>query len=197
MGPLRRDALAAAAEWVVKVERYANATPGLVATVGKVDSSSGAGNVIAGRFAATLDVRHPLDPIRHAAVQHFIDYAQSSGAARGVTLTHTTSIDQPAVPMGSALSALLAAAATRATGHEPRSITSGAGHDAMILARRVPAAILFLRSPGGLSHHPEETALPEDVQAAFATGVEFLRTLRDDRAMLERIAARPSEAPHA
>jgi allantoate deiminase len=192
MGPLRHDALAAAAEWVVEVERYANAGGGLVATVGKVESSSGAGNVIAGRFTATLDVRHPHDAVRSAAVQYFIDYAQASGAARGVAIAHTTSIDQPAVPMGSALSALLAAAATRATGFEPRSITSGAGHDAMIVARTVPAAILFLRSPSGLSHHPDETVSPEDVEAAIATGVEFLRSLRDDRAMLERIAARTS-----
>jgi len=201
MGPLRHDALAAAAQWVVEVERYANACAGLVATVGKVESSSGAGNVIAGRFTATLDVRHAQDDVRHAAVRHYIDCARAAGSARGVTLAHTTSIDQPAVPMGSGLSALLTAAAARATGQEPRSITSGAGHDAMIVARRVPAAILFLRSPGGLSHHPEESVLPEDVEAALATGVEFLRALRDDRAMLERIAARSSlrsrEVPHA
>lgn len=189
MGPLRHDALAAAAQWIVEVERYANTCSGLVATVGKVESSSGAGNVIAGRFTATLDVRHPQDEVRGAAVQHFIEHAHAAAATRGVAVTHTISIDQPAVPMASELSALLAAAAARATGMEPRSITSGAGHDAMIVARRVPAAILFLRSPGGLSHHPDEAVQPEDVAAAFATGLEFLRTLRDDRAMLERIAA--------
>jgi len=190
MGALRHDALAAAAEWIVEVERYANGCAGLVATVAKVESSSGAGNVIAGRFTATLDVRHALDEIRGAAVQHYIECADVAAAARGVTVAHTTSIDQPAVPMGSALSALLSAAAARAAGVEPRSITSGAGHDAMIVARRVPAAILFLRSPGGLSHHPDESVLPEDVAAALAAGVEFLRTLRDDRAMLEQLAAR-------
>jgi allantoate deiminase len=190
MGALRHDALAAAAQWVVEVERYANACPGLVATVGKVESSSLAGNVIAGRFVATLDVRHPEDDLRQAAVQHFIDYAQTTAAMRGATVRFTTSIDQPAVPMCSDLSALLRAAATRAVGHEPRYITSGAGHDAMIVARRVPAAILFLRTPRGLSHHPDETVLPEDVEAALASGVEFLRSLRDDRAMLERISAR-------
>jgi allantoate deiminase len=201
MGPLRHDALAAAAQWVVEVERYANFCAGLVATVGKVESSSGAGNVIAGKFTATLDVRHAQDDVRHGAVQHYIEYAHAAAAARGVTLAHIASIDQLAVPMGSELSALLRAAATRATGCEPRSITSGAGHDAMIVARRVPAAILFLRSPGGLSHHPDESVLPEDVAAALATGVEFLRALRDDRAMLERIATRTSlrnrEVPHA
>jgi allantoate deiminase len=192
MGPLRRDALAAAAEWIVELERYANATRGLVATVGKVESSSGAGNVIAGRFTATLDVRHPHDPVRHAAVQHFLSTAHAAAARRGCTVAHTTSIDQPAVPMGSQLSALLAAAVARTTGRQPRFMTSGAGHDAMIVARRVPAAILFLRSPGGLSHHPEESVAPADVAAALAAGLEFLRTLRDDRATLQRIATRTS-----
>jgi len=190
MGALRHDALAAAAQWVVEVERYANACTGLVATVGKVESSSRAGNVIAGRFVATLDVRHPEDDLRRAAVQHFIEYAQTAAATRGATVTFTTSIDQAAVPMCSDLSALLLAAAECATGQKPQYITSGAGHDAMIVARRIPAAILFLRSPGGLSHHPDETVLPSDVEAALAAGVEFLRTLRDDRAMLERIAVR-------
>jgi allantoate deiminase len=192
MGALRHDALAAAAEWIVEVEGYANACPGLVATVAKVESSSGAGNVIAGKFTATLDVRHARDEVRSAAVQHCIECANAAAAARRLTVAHTTSIDQPAVPMGSDLSALLTAAAARATGREPRSITSGAGHDAMIVDRRVPAAILFLRSPGGLSHHPDESVLPEDVAAALGTGVEFLRALRDDRAMLGHLAAHTS-----
>ena len=187
MGPLRRDALATAAQWIVEVERYANACVGLVATVGKVESSSSAGNVIAGRFTATLDVRHPRDDVRSAAVQHYLDYARSAAAARGVTVASSTSIDQPAVPMCSDLSALLGEAALRATGQPPRAMTSGAGHDAMIVARRVPATILFLRSPGGLSHHPDEAVVPGDVEAALATGVEFLRSLRDDSTILERI----------
>jgi allantoate deiminase len=190
MGPLRHDALAAAANWIVEVERYANECDGLVATVGKVDSSSSAGNVIAGRFVATLDVRHARDGVRSVAVRHYIERARSVGIVRGVSVDYTTSIDQNAVPMCSDLSALVAVAATRGTGCDPLSITSGAGHDAMIVARRVPSAILFLRSPGGLSHHPDEAVLPTDVAAAFATGLEFLRGLRDDRAMLERVAAR-------
>jgi allantoate deiminase len=201
MGPLRRDALATAAQWVVEVERYANECAGLVATVGKVESSSGAGNVIAGKFTATLDVRHPNDEVRHTAIRHYLDYAQTAGAVRGVTVAYTTSIDQAAVRMGSELSELLGRAAARSIGHEPRFLTSGAGHDAMIVARRIPAAILFLRSPGGLSHHPDEAVLPGDVEAALATGVEFLRSLRDDGKVLERVteaaAVRKREGIHA
>jgi allantoate deiminase len=56
-------------------------------------------------------------------------------------------------------------------------MASGAGHDAMIVARRMPAAMLFLRSPGGISHHPDETVLAEDVDAALDVGREFLEWL--------------------
>ena len=187
MGPLRHDALAAAAAWIVEVERYAAATPGLVATVGKLEVPSAAGNVVPGASIATLDVRHAHDSVRAAAVQHLVDFARTAAAARGVALAHTTSLDQSAVPMDPALAALVAESVGRTTGRSARILTSGAGHDAMILARRVPSAMLFLRTPGGLSHHPDESVLSADVEAALAAGLEFLARLRDDRAMLDQL----------
>jgi allantoate deiminase len=51
----------------------------------------------------------------------------------------------------------------------------------MILAPVIPSTMLFLRSPRGLSHHPDESVRPEDVEAALATAMEFLTQLRDDR----------------
>lgn len=204
MGPLRHDALVAAAEWIVEVERYASAIPGLVATVGRIDVPSAAANVIPGACIATLDVRHAQDSVRTAAVQHYFDYAKRAGAARGVAVADATSLDQSAVPMDPVLTSLFMEAATRTTGHPTRVITSGAGHDAMIVAHRLPAAMLFLRSPGGLSHHPDEAVVPADVEAALAAGVEFLRILRDDKAMLDARTAtrtqtsqRRREAPNA
>ena len=190
MGTQRHDALAAAAQWIVEVERFANGCDGLVATVGKLETMGGASNVIAGNVAATLDVRHVQDERRHAAVAHIVEAAQAAAAAREVVVSHTTSLDQPAVAMDCDLTALLTEASMLATGHAVRRMSSGAGHDAMIVAHKVPSAMLFLRTPGGLSHHPDEAVLPDDVEAAMETGVEFLRRLRDDRAMLERIAAR-------
>jgi allantoate deiminase len=56
-------------------------------------------------------------------------------------------------------------------------MSSGAGHDAMIMARRMPAAMLFLRSPGGISHHPDETVLPEDIAAALQVAEALLNEL--------------------
>ncbi len=58
-------------------------------------------------------------------------------------------------------------------------MTSGAGHDAMILAQKVPVAMLFLRSPNGISHHPDECVLSQDVAAALRTGACFLEQLEE------------------
>jgi allantoate deiminase len=60
------------------------------------------------------------------------------------------------------------------TGSAVHRMASGAGHDAMIVARRMPAAMLFLRSPGGVSHHPDESVLAKDVDAAVEAGMKFL-----------------------
>ena len=64
---------------------------------------------------------------------------------------------------------------------------SGAGHDAMVMAARVPTAMLFLRSPGGISHHPDETVREEDVEAALQVGASFLSGWRQ---RLDRIEQR-------
>jgi allantoate deiminase len=185
---LRHDALAAAAEWVVKVEAIANATPELVATVGSVETKPGLGNVIAAEVNATLDVRHAEDAVRRQAVYQAIQAAQRAADSRGVALTLHTSIDQVAVPMAPHLTQLLVAAA-ETSGCDASPVSSGAGHDAVIVARRIPAAMLFLRSPGGLSHHPGESVIPTDVQAAFATAMEFLRRLGDDSALATALAS--------
>jgi allantoate deiminase len=173
---LRNDAAAGAAEWVVAAERLAFETPGLVATVGDLRTYPGAGNVIAGQARASLDVRHEDDHIRHRAVDTLLAEAESIARRRGLMVAGNMLMDQPAVPMDKGLSAL-AAQAIRETGIEPLSMVSGAGHDAMILAERVPSTMIFLHSPGGISHHPEESVRPQDVQNALAAGRAFLRLM--------------------
>ncbi len=156
---LRHDAMAAAADWIVAVEAYATSLSGLVATVGKIEASPGAGNVIADQVTASLDVRHANDNTRNDAVAALIVAAQAAGAKRDVQVTTDTQLEQSAVPLDRRLTGTLHNAATRA-GFPCRRMTSGAGHDAMILAPTIPSTMLFLRSPGGLSHHPDESVLP-------------------------------------
>jgi allantoate deiminase len=173
---LRRDALAAAAEWIGFVETVANGEADLVATAGKLEAEPNAANVIAGSVRVSLDVRHLRDAVRMEAVQRILAQAQVIAARRGVSFESWRLMDQVAVPMDEELTSLLGDA-VEAAGFPLRRMPSGAGHDAMVMATRLPAAMLFLRSPGGISHHPAEAVLEEDVEAALKVGELFLRRL--------------------
>jgi allantoate deiminase len=176
---LRHDALAAAAEWITQVESVARATNGLVATVGKITVKPNAGNVVPSEAEVSLDLRHANDASRISAVDKLIESANLIAERRGLALQRTDRLDQPAVPMDERLTSFLADA-IEAAGMPGKQMPSGAGHDAMVLAARVPTAMLFLRSPGGLSHHPAESVLEEDVEAALKVGSKFLERLAAD-----------------
>ena len=173
---LRHDALAGASEWIGAVEREALAGRDLVATVGRIEARPGAGNVIAGSAAMSLDVRHVDDAIRTEAVARLLDCAQQIAARRGLTFTSELRLDQPAAPMDAGLTEVLAQA-VRAGGHSDHRMPSGAGHDAMIMAKQMPAAMLFLRSPGGISHHPDESVLGARCRRGARNGRAFPRTI--------------------
>jgi allantoate deiminase len=176
---LRRDALAAAAEWITAVEALARRTDGLVATAGRVTVEPNAGNVVPGKVQVSLDVRHARDLTRLSAVEELVGKAGAIAAFRELTLERTDRLNQPAVPMDERVTASLTDA-IEAAGYPVKTMSSGAGHDAMVMAARVPAAMLFLRSPGGISHHPSETVLEVDVEAALHVGREFLLRLAGD-----------------
>lgn len=175
----RRDALAAAAQWIVAVEARALNTPGLVATVGKIEAEPNAGNVIAGRVEVCLDVRHERDTVRLEAVDELLAKAEAIARQRAMSATVISRWDQPAVPMDEQLTAFLTDA-MEAAGLAARMVPSGAGHDAMVMAARVPTAMLFLRSPGAISHHPAESVRAEDVEASLRVAREFLLRLSSD-----------------
>ncbi|MGB6746041.1 MAG: allantoate amidohydrolase [Terracidiphilus sp.] len=173
---LRRDALAGAAEWIAGVEALAKSTGGLVATVGKIEAAPNAGNVVPGVATVSLDVRHAIDSARMAAVDSLLEQANAIAGRRGLALSYKRQMDQPAVPMDERLTAFLAES-IQASGFAVKRMTSGAGHDAMVMAARVPTAMLFLRSPGGISHHPDEAVREGDVEAALHVGHKFLERL--------------------
>jgi allantoate deiminase len=127
----------------------------------------------------SLDARHAHDAIRVSVVEVLVTSAREIASRRGLALDRNDRLDQPAVPMDERLTAYLVSA-IEAAGYAPKSMPSGAGHDAMVMATRLPTAMLFLRSPGGISHHPDEAVLEEDVEAALHVGREFLRHLASD-----------------
>jgi len=173
---LRHDALAAAAEWIGTVESHAQNTSGLVATVGAIQANPGAGNVIAGETRLSLDVRHRSDEERKRAVDYFVRQAEDIATRRGLKAKRNVLMDQLAVQMDPFLVKQVEHAIGQAR-CEPYRMMSGAGHDAMILAGKVPSAMIFLRTPGGISHHPAESVEVGDVEKAIECGVHLLEQL--------------------
>jgi allantoate deiminase len=172
----RQDAVVGVAEWIGCVEAHALGTKGLVATTGRIDADPGAANVIAGRCRVTLDVRHADDRVRVAAVERLRVAAHEIGARRRLQVEWLPRLDQPGTEMDPQLVAMLARALD-AVGAPPTVMSSGAGHDAMIVAPHMPAAMLFIRTPGGISHHPAESVDESDVAIALAAGLNFLDQL--------------------
>ena len=168
----RRDALCAAAEFVVEVERAARRETGSVATVGEISSLPGASNVIPGEAKLSLDVRHPEDAARERLCDHLEARAREIAACRGCESEWRVRQQTGAVAMDAELCALLERAVEE-TGTPATRLSSGAGHDAMQLAVLAPVAMLFVRCERGISHNPAESVDTDDVGAA----IEVVRNL--------------------
>ncbi|WP_246088353.1 allantoate amidohydrolase [Phreatobacter stygius] len=170
---LRSDALAAAAEIILMVERRAREQPGLVATVGHIETPGGAVNTVPGKVRLTLDLRSPFDAQREAALGAITRDIRAIARARGIGCDIAMSYEAPAAPCDAGLSARLAASAGRC-GVPYTSLPSGAGHDAMAFRGVLPFAMLFVRCRDGLSHHPDEFAAADDIDVAARVLADFL-----------------------
>jgi allantoate deiminase len=173
---LRRDALCAAAEFTALVEQCALSNPGLVATVGQIAVEPNAANVIPGAAWLSLDLRHQEDTQRRQArrlMRHTLDLIQRK---RLVKCEWESVQETPSVPCSPELSALLRQAALK---HQPEilALPSGAGHDAAIMARITPVAMLFVRCREGISHHPDESVRAADIATALAVLFDFVSLL--------------------
>ena len=175
---LRRDALTAAAEWILAVETLAREREGLVATVGQLAVEPGVGNVIPGLAKLSLDLRHAEDPVRIQSGAELRRRAEVIAASRGVEV-EWSSEDAAAVDLSPELTEVLVEAVAAAGGPVVR-LASGAGHDAAILSTIAPAAMLFVRCAGGVSHNPAESVLLEDVAAAIEATVRFLELIETE-----------------
>jgi allantoate deiminase len=171
---LRRDPLIAAAEAVLVIERIAAEGPeGLVATVGQIGVKPGAPNVIPGVAEFTVDVRAGVDAVRDRGLAEIEDVLREIADDRKLGLEIERVQNLPATEMDGRLRGLLSAAAAM-KGQAAPELVSGAGHDAMMLARLAPAAMLFIRCEGGVSHNPAEAVTPDDCEAALDVLLAFV-----------------------
>lgn len=181
----RRDALTAAAQIVLAVERVAlmYAEHGLVATVGVLDVSPGSSNVIPGRVSLSVDVRAPDDSLRVRAVDQILAQVKSVSEERRVRIMDEISHDIDAVAMTPWLTNVLefekVASRENSTAEEDVlnadggcagsgcrdevvSLMSGAGHDTQYMSKITDVAMIFVRCKDGISHHPDEHVSDED-----------------------------------
>jgi allantoate deiminase len=176
----RRDALCAAAEFVLTAERLAQEAPGLVATVGQLTISPGASNVIPGGVDLTLDVRHQDDAIRNQARETLRAASTLIARRRDVDCAFVAIQESSSVPCDAGLRIVLAEA-IRARELPVCELPSGAGHDAVALAELCPVAMLFVRCRNGISHHPDEFVSESDIGVALEVLAGAVERLAQNR----------------
>lgn len=177
---LRSDALAAASELVLAVERigHAGAASDLVATVGRMVVRPGAVNVVPGAVELSLDVRASSDAPRGDAMAAIRAAAAEIASRRGVGIDIAVTHDRDTAPCTPAIVDGLADAVAT-LGLTPRRMMSGAGHDGQAMAMLTGIGMIFVRCRGGVSHNPAEYASPEDIGLAVAALVRAVEGLAD------------------
>lgn len=170
---MRQDALASAVEMLYVLESSAKtAGEPLVATSGKLEVNPNTPNVIPGEVLFTLDIRHSEEDELERFCEKLLAECNEIAVKRGVTLEVTSVLHTVPAPMDMKLSAMLENIC-RQQGKTYRTMVSGAGHDAQLLAPRCPTAMIFVPSRAGISHSPEEYTSPEQL----AAGLEVLTAM--------------------
>lgn len=159
----RKDAWFGAAQMALDIERaVARYAPLGLVTIGQVQVANSSRNTIAANLTFTVDIRHPDDARLDAMERDMRAACESAAASRGLGVAISHCWTSPATPFDPDCVELVSQAVT-ALGYSNGRIVSGAGHDAIHLARYCPTAMVFIPCVGGLSHNEAEDALPEDV----------------------------------
>jgi N-carbamoyl-L-amino-acid hydrolase len=160
----RRDAMLAAAELTLAINRIANEMPGRqVATVGRIRAFPGAPNVIPGKVVLSLEIRD-LDADKIQAVFDRVQETAADIAEARSTPIEFRRLDVAAepAPTDPQMRRIIAAAADD-VGLSFRTMPSGAGHDAQDMASITPTGMIFVPSVGGISHSPKEYTSADDM----------------------------------
>ena len=175
---MRHDALVGAAELILLIEQTAleNQDDGMVATVGRIEASPGATNVIPGRVGFSLEFRSSSDAKRKGAIEQIKADAQRIGVKRRLEFAFEPFHETNTTACTPALQDLMADA-IESLGYRSIRLPSGAGHDAQVMAKLCPMAMLFVRCKDGISHNPAEFASEPDMGLAVKALARFVETL--------------------
>ena len=161
----RTDALAAASELVLAVEEAGRQYRSTVATVGRLQVKPNNVTTVPGEVTLWVDLRDVDPDLQRRAARRVLDSSAEIADRRGVRITPDVLSEQPPVVLSAWPRAILYEEC-RARGLAYRVLSSGAGHDAAVVARRAPSAMVFIPCVEGISHSPREQASPEDIALA-------------------------------
>ncbi len=162
----RLDPTLPMAETIVELDRLARqAGSGTVGTVGEIEVEPGIINAIASRVRFSLDIRGPDDAAYRSVAREIATFAEEAARGRGMEAELSRRQTLPATPLDDRILGALEEAA-KATGEPYMTMHSGAAHDTMCVAERVPSAMVFVPCKDGVSHHPAEEAEPADAALA-------------------------------
>lgn len=162
----RNDALIAASEFIYHVRSFPEqVSDSAVATVGKLEVRPNGVNVIPGEVELYVDIRDIKEETRNELVDMVTNWAEEAAAKNAVTVDKQVTSRVTPVPVDENIKEKLAVA-TEKNGLEPVFLPSGAAHDAMILGRYLPVAMLFVQSKDGVSHNPKEWSSLNDCVTA-------------------------------
>ena len=173
----RLDPTLPLADTILEFERMAReAGQGTVGTVGEIEVDPGIINAIAAQVRFSLDIRGPVEDAYKGVAREIAAFTEQAAAARGLTAEYRERQSIPPTPMDDRIVGALETA-TRATGEPYMRMHSGAAHDTMCVADRVPTAMVFVPCVEGISHHPAEDASPADAALAAEIILNAIRTL--------------------
>jgi allantoate deiminase len=173
----RHDALAAASEGILAVERICSVAHDVVGTVGHVATSTHEYNVIVGEAELSIDVRAGTDAIRDDVAASIRAALEEIARRRRLVVNFDTVQRLPATQCDPCLMNVMAESAQHAGLLSPLHLVSGAGHDAIAMAQLAPTAMLFIRCAGGVSHNPLESVAVSDVDVAISVLAEAIMRL--------------------
>jgi allantoate deiminase len=177
----RRDAGIVAAECMLELERLAKeAGKGTVGTVGEIELRPNLINAVPGEARFSLDVRGVDEEGFRGVARDIAAFAQTAAEKRGMTAEYVQRQTLPATPLDERVVAALEAAA-EASGEPYLTMHSGAAHDTMSIADRVPSAMVFVPCRDGISHSPEEDANPADAALAAEIMLNAIRRLTAEK----------------
>src|SRR5262245_17432540 len=175
---LRLDPTLPLAETALELERLARgAGQGTVGTIGEIEVDPGLINAIASTVRFSLDIRGPVDAAYNGVADAIEAFAVAAAERRGMRAEHAERQSLAATPMEERIVSALDEAAGR-TGEPYRRMHSGAAHDTMCVADRVPTAMVFVPCRDGISHHPAEDADPADAALAAEIMLTAIATLQ-------------------